>query len=135
GCDRGEGVCVERGVSIGNDVRVKNGVALYGGVSVEDEAFIGSHAMFINDLRPRSGKFKRPLAKFSPTRIAHGATVGANATVVCHEVGSYAMPAAGAGVTRDVPPHPLLGGVPARFMGIVCPCGCSHQTSLTSRTS
>jgi acetyltransferase-like isoleucine patch superfamily enzyme len=123
-CNLGEGVFVEGGVVIGDDVTVKNGVALYDGVTVEDEAFLGPHAVFTNDLRPRSGRFKRPPAKFSPTRIAQGATVGANATIVCgHTVGAYAMVAAGAVVTADVAPHALVAGVPARRIGFVCACG------------
>ncbi len=103
---------------------VKNGVALYDGVTVGDEAFLGPHAVFTNDLRPRSGRHKRPPAKFAPTRIGRGATVGANATVVCgHAVGAYAMVAAGAVVTKDVPPYVLVAGVPARAIGFVCACG------------
>ena len=123
-CNLGEGVFVESGVVIGDDVTVKNGVALYDGVVVGDEAFLGPHAVFTNDLRPRSGRFKRPSSKLAPTRIGRGATVGANATVVCgHDVGAYAMIAAGAVVTKAVAAHALVAGVPARRIGFVCACG------------
>ena len=124
GCNLGEGVFVESGVVIGNDVTVKNGVALYDGVTVEDEAFLGPHCVFTNDLRPRSGRNKRRPATLSPTKIRRGATIGANATVVCgHEVGEYAMVAAGAVVSKDVAPYTLVAGVPARVIGYVCVCG------------
>jgi acetyltransferase-like isoleucine patch superfamily enzyme len=133
-CNLGEGVFVEGGVVIGDDVTVKNGVALYDGVTVEDEAFLGPHAVFTNDLRPRSGRFKRPPTKFSPTRIGRGATIGANATVICgHVIGEYAMIAAGAVVTTDVAPHALVAGVPARRLGFVCACGETLPRSLTCR--
>jgi acetyltransferase-like isoleucine patch superfamily enzyme len=130
-CNVGEGVFIEAGVSIGDDVTIKNGVAVYAGVTVEDEAFLGPHCVFTNDLRPRSGRFKRPPESFLPTHIRRGATVGANATVVCgHEVGEYAMVAAGAVVTRDVPPYALVVGVPARPVGFVCRCGNSLPAGL-----
>jgi acetyltransferase-like isoleucine patch superfamily enzyme len=123
-CNLGEGVFVEGGVVIGDEVTIKNGVAVYAGVTVEDHAFLGPHCVFTNDLRPRSGPFKRPPSAFAPTRIGRGATIGANATVVCgHDVGAYAMVAAGAVVTRDVPPYALVAGVPARSRGFVCACG------------
>ena len=123
-CNLGEGVFVESGVVLGDDVTVKNGVALYDGVTVADEAFVGPHAVFTNDLRPRSGRFKRPPSAFAPTRVGRGATIGANATVVCgHDIGAYAMIAAGAVVTKDVPPYALMAGVPARRVGFVCACG------------
>ena len=123
-CNLGEGVFVEGGVVVGDDVTIKNGVAVYDRVTIEDQAFIGPHAVFTNDRRPRSGPFKRGPAQFAPTRIGRGATIGANATVVCgHTVGAYAMVGAGAVVTRDVPPHALVVGVPARPVGFVCACG------------
>ena len=81
-CNLGEGVYIEGGVTVGDDVIIKNGVALYDGVVVESEAFLGPHCVFTNDLRPRAGRHKRPVASFLPTRIAFGATVGANATIV-----------------------------------------------------
>jgi UDP-2-acetamido-3-amino-2,3-dideoxy-glucuronate N-acetyltransferase len=124
GCNLGEGVFVESGVTIGDEVTIKNGVALYDGVTIEDDAFLGPHCVFTNDLRPRSGKYKRAAATFLPTRIGHGATLGANATMVCgHALGAYAMVAAGSVVTKDVPPYVLVAGVPARALGFVCACG------------
>ena len=123
-CNIGEGVYLESGVIVGNDVTIKNGVAVYEGVIVEDEAFLGPHAVFTNDPRPRSGRYKRTRESFLPTRIGRGASIGANATVVCgHSVGAWAMVAAGAVVTDDVPDHAMVAGVPARPTGSVCECG------------
>jgi UDP-2-acetamido-3-amino-2,3-dideoxy-glucuronate N-acetyltransferase len=123
-CNIGEGSYIEGGVIVGDDVTIKNGVALYEGVVVEDEAFLGPHAVFTNDPRPRSGRYKRTRESFLPTRIGRGASIGANATIVCgHTVGAWAMVAAGAVVADDVPDHALVAGVPARAAGFVCECG------------
>ena len=132
GCNIGEGVFVEGAVVIGDDVIIKNGVALYDGVTVEDEAFLGPHAVFTNDPRPRAGRFKRPIETWRPTTIRRGAAIGANATILCGvEVHEYAMVAAGAVVTHDVPPYALVVGVPARARGFVCACGEPLARTLT----
>jgi len=131
-CNLGEGVFVEGGVVVGDEVIIKNGVALYDGVVVESEAFLGPHCVFTNDLRPRAGRHKRAAASFLTTRVGFGASVGANATIVCgHALGRYAMVAAGSVVTKDVPPHVLVAGVPARQVGFVCACGDRLPATLT----
>ena len=122
-CNIGDYVFVEDGVTIGNGVTVKNGVQLYRGVRLEDGVFVGPNAVFTNDLRPRAG-VRKPPDELLPTVVRKGATIGANATVVCGiEIGSAAMVAAGAVVTRTVPPHALVAGVPARVQRWVCVCG------------
>ncbi len=134
GCNIGEGVFVENGAVIGNDVTVKNGVAVWDLVTIEDDVFLGPACVFTNDLRPRGGRFKRPPTVFEATVIRRGATIGANATIVCgHEVGEYSMVAAGAVVTADVPPYTLVAGVPARRMAHVCACGEKLARSLRCR--
>jgi acetyltransferase-like isoleucine patch superfamily enzyme len=122
-CNLCEGVFVEGSVVLGNGVIVKNGVAIYDGVTVEDEVFIGPNAAFTNDLRPRAGQWRHAREEWLPTLIRRGASIGANATVVCgRTIGEYAMVAAGSVVTRDVPSHALVAGVPARIKEWVCAC-------------
>lgn len=124
GCNLCDGVFVEGQVVLGDYVTVKNGVALYDGVTLEDEVFVGPHAAFTNDLWPRAGRHKGTPAQFRPTRVRRGASIGANATILCGlEIGSCAMIAAGAVVTKNVPAHALVRGQPARRVGWVCACG------------
>src|SRR5262249_47021723 len=118
GCNVGEGVYIEAGGTVGDDVTIKNGVALYSGITIESSLFLGPHCVFTNDRRPRSGKFKHSPDHFESTVVQWGATVGANATVVCGAtIGTYAMVAAGAVVTRSVAPFALVVGVPAKGAG------------------
>ena len=132
GCNLGEGVFIESGAIIGRNVTIKNGVAVYDKVVVEDDVFLGPHCVLTNDLRPRSGRFKRAAETLQTTIIRRGASIGANATIVCgHEIGEYAMVAAGAVVTKNVPAFTLVAGVPARRIGFVCACGESLRTDLT----
>ncbi len=121
-CNIGQGVYVESGVRIGNSVKIKNNVALYKGVVCGDEVFLGPNCVFTNVINPRS--FIERKSEFRETIIERGATVGANATVLCgHKIGSYAMIGAGAVVTKDVPAHGLIVGNPGRLIGYVCKCG------------
>jgi UDP-2-acetamido-3-amino-2,3-dideoxy-glucuronate N-acetyltransferase len=101
-------------------VVVKNNVAVWDGVVIEDGAFLGPSVVLTNDRAPRSG-FPKPLER---THIGRGATIGANSTVVADRtIGAYAMVGAGSVVTHDVPPHRLVYGNPARERGWVCTCG------------
>lgn len=119
-CNIGDHCYIESDVRIGDAVTIKNGVAVWDGVTIERGAFLGPNVALTNDLRPRSGA-PWTLAR---TRIEEGATIGANATVLCgHTVGAFAFVGAGAVVTADVPPHALVYGNPARVHGYVCRCG------------
>ena len=133
-CSIGQNAYVAKNVHIGNDCKLQNNVSIYEGVTLEDGVFCGPSAVFTNDLTPRA-QFPKGHENFVPTLIKKGASIGANATVVCgHVIGEWAMIGAGAVVTEDVPPHALMLGVPARRCGTVCTCGsvlpesliCSH---------
>jgi acetyltransferase-like isoleucine patch superfamily enzyme len=116
-CVIGRNVYVDADVVVGNLVKIQNNVSVYKGVTLEDEVFVGPSAVFTNDLRPRA---QNPDWQIVPTLIRRGASIGANATIVCGvEVGSYAMVAAGSVVTKDVAPHQLVAGNPARPLGWV----------------
>ncbi len=120
-CNIGKGVYIDAGVEIGNNVKIQNFVSVYRGVKVEDDVFLGPHATLTNDLYPRA--FNKEW-EIIPTLIKKGASIGANATVVCGvTIGEYSMVGAGAVVTKDVPPHGLVLGNPARLKGFVCYCG------------
>ena len=119
-CNIGEGCFIESGVRIGNDVVVKNNIAIWNGVIIEDGVFLGPNMVFTNELEPRSGYPK----EVATTLIKKGVSIGANATIVANRViDEYAMVGAGAVVTRNVSPHRLVYGNPARDHGWVCTCG------------
>jgi len=122
----------EKGVQVGNRVTIKCGVYLWDGVVVEDDVFVGPCVAFTNDVRPRSRKYP---VHFLKTHLQEGCTVGANATLLPVTIGRWAMVAAGAVVTRDVPAHALVRGNPARWAGWVCRCGAklnfqNHATAI-----
>lgn len=111
-CTLGQNVFVGTGVSIGNHVKIQNNVSVYAAVTVEDEVFLGPSCVFTNDPNPRAEISHRD--RFLPTIIRRGATIGANATIICgHEIGRYAFVAAGAVVAGTVPPYALMVGIPA----------------------
>ncbi|MEK7717148.1 MAG: acyltransferase [Planctomycetota bacterium] len=120
-CNIGDHCYIEGKARIGNDVTIKNNVAVWDGVWIEDRVFVGPNVSFTNDARPRSRKADWVLL---PTRIEEGATIGANATILCDlTIGRCAMVGAGAVVTRDVPAFALVLGNPGRVRGHVCRCG------------
>jgi UDP-2-acetamido-3-amino-2,3-dideoxy-glucuronate N-acetyltransferase len=122
GCVLGQNVFVAGGAIVGRGCRIQNNVSVYDGVTLEPNVFVGPSATFTNVRTPRAFVDRR--AAIEPTRVGRGATIGANATVVCGvTIGEYAFVAAGAVVTRDVAPFALVAGVPARRRGWICRCG------------
>lgn len=123
GCNIGENCFIEGGVLIGDRVTVKNNVALYDGAVVEDDVFLGPSCVFTNVVNPRA--FVSRKHAFRKTIVQKGASIGANATLICgHTVGRYAFVGAGAVVSQDVPDYALVYGTPAKIHGWVCKCGC-----------
>ena len=122
-CSFGQNVNVSNNVIIGDGVKVQNNVSLYEGVELEDYVFCGPSCVFTNDLTPRA-KYPKGHTGYKKTVVQEGASIGANATVVCgHTVGRWALIGAGAVVACNVPAHALMLGVPARRKGWVCECG------------
>ena len=122
GCNIGQNVYVDAHVRIGNGCKIQNNVSVYRHVTLEDEVFCGPSMVFTNVWNPRAAI--RRMDEARPTLVKRGATIGANATIVCGvTIGRYAFVGAGAVVTRDVPDHALVYGNPARIRGYVCACG------------
>lgn len=122
-CSLGQNVNVSNHVKIGNGCKIQNNVSLYEGVELEDDVFCGPSCVFTNDLTPRA-KYPKGSANYKKTLVKRGASIGANATVVCgHTVGKWALIGAGAVVACDVPDYALMLGVPAKVAGYVCECG------------
>ncbi len=121
-CNLGQNVVVMGGTGIGNNVKIQNNASVYEGVTLEDDVFCGPSCVFTNVLNPRSHVSRKH--EYRPTLVRRGATIGANATIVCGvTVGAYAFVGAGAVVTANVADFALMVGVPARRVGWMCRCG------------
>jgi UDP-2-acetamido-3-amino-2,3-dideoxy-glucuronate N-acetyltransferase len=122
GCVLGQNVYVAGGAVIGDRVKIQNNVSVYDGVVLEDDVFCGPSVVFTNVVNPRAEIPRRH--EYQPTVVKRGASIGANATIVCgNTIGEHAFVGAGAVVTRDVPAHALVLGLPARVTGWMCMCG------------
>ena len=127
-CNIGKGVYIDAHVRIGSNVKIQNHVSVFEGVTLEDGVFVGPHVCFTNDLLPRAitpdGKLKSADDwEITPTLVKYGASIGAGSVIICGiTIGEFALIGAGSVVTRDVPPHALVFGNPARQHGYVCRC-------------
>lgn len=118
-CSLGQNVNVSNNVLIGNEVKIQNNVSIYEGVEIEDGVFLGPSCVFTNDLTPRA-RYPKGHENYKKTLVQEGASIGANATIVCgNTIGKFAMIAAGAVVTKNVPAYALVAGVPAKVIGRV----------------
>ena len=132
-CSLGQNVNVSNNVKIGNGCKIQNNVSVYEGVEMEDYVFCGPSMVFTNDLTPRA-KYPKGSPGYKKTVLHTGASVGANSTIVCgHEVGKWAMIAAGAVITKNVKDHALMAGILAKQIGWVCECGERLDESMTCR--
>lgn len=123
-CSFGQNVFVAGRTSIGDGCKIQNNVSIYEGVTLEDYVFCGPSMVFTNVRTPRSAFPRNTSEDYAPTLVRHGASIGANATVVCGvTIGPWAFVAAGAVVARDVPAYALMAGVPGKQIGWVCQCG------------
>ena len=130
-CNIGQNVVVSPQVVLGNNVKVQNNVSVYTGVTCEDDVFLGPSAVFTNVINPRSAIARKD--QYRPTLVKRGASIGANATIVCgHTIGQYALIGAGAVVTKDVKPYALVVGNPARQTGWVSEYG--HKLKFDSNS-
>ena len=122
-CVLGQNVMIANRVTIGDNVKIQNNVSVYEGVTCEDNVFLGPSAVFTNVINPRA--FIERKHEFRPTLVKEGASIGANATIVCgHTIGCYALVGAGAVITHDVPDYALVTGNPARQIGWISEFGC-----------
>ncbi len=122
GCNIGQNVVISPDVVVGDNVKIQNNVSLYTGVVLEDDVFCGPSMVFTNVINPRSHVSRKH--EYKTTLVKRGATLGANATIVCgHTIGRYAFIGAGAVVTKDIPDYALVVGNPGRIAGWVCECG------------
>ncbi|MCM1251802.1 MAG: acetyltransferase [Clostridium sp.] len=118
-CSLGQNVNIANNVHVGSEVKIQNNVSVYEGVTIEDGVFLGPSCVFTNDLTPRA-RYPKGHDNYKKTLIKEGASIGANATIVCgHTIGRNAMVAAGAVVTKNIPDYALAAGVPAKVVGRV----------------
>jgi len=120
-CNIGQNVVISPDVILGDNVKIQNNVSVYTGVICEDNVFLGPSCVFTNIVNPRSHIERK--SEYKQTLIKEGASIGANATIVCgNTIGKYALIGAGSVITKDIPDFAMVYGVPARFVGFVCKC-------------
>ncbi|MDO5718292.1 MAG: DapH/DapD/GlmU-related protein [Tissierellia bacterium] len=121
-CNLGQNVVISPGVKIGNGVKIQNNVSVYTGVICEDHTFLGPSCVFTNVINPRS--FIERKEEYRETIVGYGASIGANATIICgNKIGRFALIGAGAVVTKDIGDHEIIVGNPGRCIGYICECG------------